>query len=136
MNMNPMNMSNLLVSLGAQFPLLAVCFLGLILALVQMQRLPRVAMLVCAGLALLLLVAVMQPIIQPLIQNLALRSLNRRPGSMSFSLVFASVAFSFNMLRALAIGLIAYAAFVDRPLQAFMNPSPTGKTWPNTVGPG
>ena len=136
--MTTMNISTMMGALGAQFPMLVVCFLGLILALAQLQRLPRVAALVSVGLGLLLLLAVVQPMLQPLIQNLAVQSFNRGRNPMNYFLLSSAIAFAFNIFRAIAIALIAYAAFVDRPLQAFLNPSLTGpvvRGWPTTGGP-
>ena len=51
------NAMTTLTYLGAQFPTIAVCFLGVILALVQSQRQPRVAIMVAAALGFLLVVS-------------------------------------------------------------------------------
>jgi hypothetical protein len=119
-----MNMTSVLTSLGVQFPLIVVCFLGLILALTQINRVPRAASFVIAGLGLYLVVGILQTFTQPLLQNMFLQSVNPRRGPMNFSLVFAAASFSFNLVRGIAIALVAYAAFVDRPLLAFMIPPP------------
>jgi hypothetical protein len=120
------NLSFVLSSLATQFPTIVVCFLGLILVLAQMQRMPRVAMFVAAGLALMLLAAIVQPVVQALLQVATVSRFNRGRGPTNISLVFMAVALLFSMLRAFALALIAYAAFVDRPLHSFLN-HPLGK---------
>jgi uncharacterized membrane protein YccC len=123
-----MNMTALLTSLGIQFPLIVVCFLGLILALTQINRLPRAAAFVVAGLGLYLLIGLSQSFAQPFVQSLLMQTTNRGRGPLNFSLVSASIAFSFNIFRAVAIALVAYAAFVDRPMRAFLIPATAGRT--------
>ena len=104
-----------LTSLGLQFPTIVVCVLGLTLAFTLLHKHPRAAPLVCVGLGLLLLASLMQPFIQSLIQNLAMRSIGRGTSVMNMTLATSGVAFGFNVLRAIAIAILAYAAFVDRP---------------------
>src|SRR5262245_16703382 len=136
MNMTSVAVSSILTSLGVQFPLIAVCFLGLVLTLSQMERLPRVSLLVGTGLGLLLLVAVVQPLLQPFISNLVVRDMGRGMNPQMRTLLFYGIAFLFNVIRAIAIGLVAYAAFVGRPLQAYYDPSLAGRAWSPAGGPG
>ena len=130
------NAMTTLTYLGAQFPTIAVCFLGVILALVQSQRQPRVAIMVAAALGFLLVVSVAQPLLQPAINNTILRQM--RSGGMnlqSSSLFFGGVGFFFNLPRAIALGVLAYAAFVDRPVQAFYGHVPAPKGYPLSQAP-
>jgi hypothetical protein len=130
-----MNFSFVLTSLATQLPTIVVCFLGLILVLAQMQRMPRVAMFVAAGLALMLVAAVVQPVVQTLLQAAAVSQFSRRRAPTNVSVIFMAVALLFSMLRALALALIAYGAFVDRPLHSFVN-HPLDKAWPPTPPSG
>src|SRR5687767_14793655 len=106
------NFLPVLSSVAMQFATIAVCVVGLILALVQLQRMPRVAALVAAGLGLMLLAAILQPLVQLLLPAMTVSPLNRRRGSMNLSLVYMASALLFNILRAVALGLLAWAAFV------------------------
>jgi hypothetical protein len=115
-------MTMLLRSLGVQFPLIVVCFLGLILALTQINRVPRVAALVVAGLGLYLVAGMLQTFTQPLLQSMLMQNANRGNGPMNFQLISGVVGFSYNIVRGIALALVAYAAFVDRPPLAFMIP--------------
>jgi hypothetical protein len=123
--------TTILTNLGVQFPTIAVCFLGLVLALMQMQRQPRVASMVAAALGFLLFVSLVQSLLQPVINNIILREMGRVGMNVqSHSLMFSGVAFGFNVLRAIAFGVLAYAAFVDRPRYGFAaaaNPHEIGK---------
>src|SRR5438477_375859 len=134
--MTSMNMTMLLHSLVIQCPLIVVCFLGLMIALTQINRLPRPAALVVAGLGMYLLVGLSQSFVQPLIQSVVLQNVNRGRRPLNFSLVSASIAFSFNIFRAIAIALVAYAACAARSLQALLHHSPCGKGWPAPGGQG
>src|SRR5262245_12586837 len=112
--------TTILTNLGVQFPTIAVCFLGLVLALMQIQRQPRVAVMVAAALGFLLFVSLVQSLLQPVINNVIIREMGR--GGMNIqsrTLMFSGVSFGFNLLRAIALGVLAYAAFVDRPRYGF-----------------
>jgi hypothetical protein len=122
-----------LTNLGAQFPTIAVCFLGVILALVHSQRQPRVAAMVAAALGFLLVVSFAQPLLQPAISNMIFRQMRGGMNFQSPSLFLAGVGFFFNFLRAIALGVLAYAAFVDRPVPAFYGSVPPPKGYP--LGP-
>src|SRR5438309_8884700 len=102
--MTNINVSSLMGALGAQFPLIAVCVLGLVFTLVQMNRMPRIAALVSAGLGLLLFIALAQPFVQPMVQNLVMRSVNRGPTPYNFLLLYSAISFVFNLVRSVAIG--------------------------------
>jgi hypothetical protein len=127
------NVTSILIGLGVQFPLITVCFLGLVLTLMQMQRLPRVSLLVAAGLGLLLVAAVVQPLVQPLLYNFILRDLGRNMNPQTRGLMLSGISLAFNLPRAIATGLLAYAAFVERPLQALLSPVPVPKAWPGVA---
>jgi len=105
--------TTLLTSLVYQFPTIVVCVLGLTLAFTLLHKHPRAAPLVCIGLGLLLLASLTQPFVYPLIQHMAMQSF--RPGAAGFAIATSGFAFAFNVLRAIAIAILAYAAFVDRP---------------------
>jgi hypothetical protein len=121
------NPSVLMFSLASQLPMLVVCVLGLVLALMQVRRTPRIALLVVAGLALLLLATLIQPVVQPVVQNLAVQRaavMRGRFGSppSSYWMLSAAMSALFSAARAVGIALIAYAAFLDRPLWALAAP--------------
>jgi hypothetical protein len=121
-----MSITNIVSGLGIQFPLIVVCILGLVAALGQSQRTPRVAMLVVGGVGLLLLTSLFQPIAQAIVQYVLMQTANgpfnapRRPPN--YMLVYSSLSFVFSIVRAAGVGMLIYSAFVDRPLQAFGAP--------------
>jgi hypothetical protein len=117
-----MSLTNIVTSMGVQFPLIVVCILGLIAALGQSQRTPRVAMLVVAGVGLFLLATLFHPVAQTVVSYLLMQTANgpfnpRRP--QNYMPAYSGLSFVFSLVRAAGVGLLIYAAFVDRPLQAF-----------------
>ncbi len=130
----PINYSVVLTSLGIQFPTIVVCIVGLVFAIVLMQRLPRAAALVAAGLGLILLVSILQPLVQILMNSLFMSSFRQQRGMLNYWMVTVAPAVLFNIVRAAAVGLLAWAAFVDRPRQSYMTSS-TGKPWPPAPSP-
>jgi hypothetical protein len=73
-------------------------------------------MFVLTGLGLYLLLGVVQVFMQTPIHQALNRLLKPSPGMLSLWLNYAMVGFAFNVVRAVSLGLLVYAAFVDRPL--------------------
>ena len=90
-------------------PLVVVYVLGLAMALMQLQRLPRVAAAAGGGFGGLLVILMLHPVVDQLIYA-ALRS-----DGQSISVLLTLSNLIFNVLSAVATGAIAYAIFVDRP---------------------
>lgn len=90
-------------------PLAVVYVLGVVMALLQMQRLPRVAAAAGGGFGALLLILMVQPLLSTLIYA-AFRS-----DGQTISVLHTLSDFVFNLLKAIAIGAIGYAVFADRP---------------------
>ena len=90
-------------------PLAVVYVLGLVMALMQMQRLPRVAAAAGGGFGALLLILMVQPLVSTLIYA-AFRS-----DGQTISVLHTLSDFVFNLFKAMAIGAIGYAIFADRP---------------------
>lgn len=90
-------------------PLAVVYILGLAMASMQFQRLPRVAAAAAGGFGGLLLILFLQPAVNSLIIA-ALRSDGR-----SISILLTLTGLVFSVLSALAMGAIAFSIFADRP---------------------
>jgi hypothetical protein len=90
-------------------PLVVVYVLGLAFALMQMQRLPRVAAAAGGGFGALLLLLM----VRPMFTSVIFRALRRDPDSLS--VLMTLTGFVFTLLTAVAMGAVAFAIFVDRP---------------------
>lgn len=103
-------------------PLVVVYVLGLAMALMQLQRLPRVAAAAGGGFGGLLVILMLRPVVDQMIYA-ALRS-----DGQSISVLLTLTGLIFNVLSAIAMGAIAYAIFVDRAevQLAFPGPKPPG----------
>ena len=90
-------------------PLAVVYVLGLVMALMQLQRLPRVAAAAGGGFGGLLLILVLRPAVDQLIYAVL------RSDGQSISVMLTLTGLLFNLLSAVATGAIAFAVFADRP---------------------
>lgn len=106
----------MLTSLAAQFPILIVCSAGLVWALLRLDKQPRAALLVLGGLGLYIVIGIGQTFLQGLLQNALSQVFGRDPMMGRMPLHYAMTAFAFNVIRAISLGLLALAAFVDRPM--------------------
>lgn len=106
----------MLGSLAAQFPILIVCSAGLVWALLRLDKQPRAALLVLGGLGLYIVIGIGQTFLQGLLQNALSQVFGRDPMMGRMPLHYAVTAFGFNVIRAISLGLLALAAFVDRPV--------------------
>lgn len=101
----------MLGSLAAQFPILIVCSAGLVWALLRLDKQPRAALLVLGGLGLYVVIGIGQTSWQGQLQRTLLQIFGQDP-----RLHYAVTAFAFNVIRAISLGLLVLAAFVDRPV--------------------
>ena len=115
-----MNVMDIVRNLGVQLPLAVVYLLGLVLAISQMQRLPRVAAPAGGGFGLLLVLMLVRPIVTSLI----FRVLQNDPQTISIAMTV--LGFFFNLLEAGCMGAIAYAIFADRPEAQLKMPGQAG----------
>ena len=89
-------------------PLAVVYVLGLAMALMQIQRLPRVAAAAGGGFGGLLILLILRPVVDQLIFAML------RSDGQSISLLLTVTGLVFNVLSAIAMGAIAFAIFADR----------------------
>ena len=115
MSSTSIQVQSVLLPLASQLPWILVCFIGLILALTQVQRLPRVALIVSFAFGFMLVLSVVQPFIHVAIMNVLTKAIQPGQRAMNYSLMSAGVAFCFSILRTVSLALLGYAAFVDRP---------------------
>jgi len=90
-------------------PLVVVYVLGLAMALMQIQRLPRVAAAAGGGFGGLLILLILKPVVDQLIFAML------RSDGQSISVLLTVTGLIFNVLSAIAMGAIAFAIFADRP---------------------
>ena len=90
-------------------PLAIVYVFGLVLALLQMQRLPRMATAAGGGFGLLLLLMFVEPLFSTLVYGIF------RSDGQAISVTMTITGFFFSVLKAVGSGAIVYAIFVDRP---------------------
>ena len=115
-------------------PLVVVYVLGLAMALMQIQRLPRVAAAAGGGFGGLLILLILKPVVDQLIFAM-LRSDSvggLRSDGQSISVLLTVTGLLFNVLSAIAMGAIGFAIFADRPEVQLPFPSsrPPGPTFP------
>jgi hypothetical protein len=115
MSSTSMQIQSILLPLASQLPWILVCLIGMILALAQIQPLPRVALITSLAFGLLLFLSVVQPIIHVVLMNGLMKVMQSGQRPMNYSLVSAGIAFGFSILRAIPLALLGYTAFVDRP---------------------
>jgi hypothetical protein len=107
-------------------PLVIVYVFGLVLALLQMQRLPRMATAAGGGFALLLLLMLVRPLFDSLVYGIF------GSDGQAISVTMTIVSFFFSVLEAVASGAIVYAIFVERPevqLPIGGPPRPSQQPW-------
>jgi hypothetical protein len=90
-------------------PALLVYAGGLIAALIFWSRMPRASLLTAIGTGLLIFIALLQPAVQQWI----IRSAGSNLSSVAQTLQGINIILT--LFRAVGMGLIVYAVFVDRP---------------------
>lgn len=111
-----MDMQWILVPLVVQFPILIACSAGIVWALLRIDQQTRPALLVVAGLDLYVVLGIAQVFAQGPLQQVMSRMFAQDGAMIGPQYSFAIVGFAFNAVRAISLGLLVLAAFVDRPV--------------------
>jgi cytosine/uracil/thiamine/allantoin permease len=106
-----MSATSIIRDWAVQSPAVIVYLLGIVLALIQIQRWPRVSMAAVGGLMVLVLMVLVRPIVSYLI----IRGMSNSVSGSQISMAFAISGFFFNVIEAAAMGAIIYAIFAERP---------------------
>jgi len=106
-----MSATSIIRDWAVQSPVVIVYLLGIVLALIQIQRWPRVSMAAVGGLMVLVLMVLVRPIVSYLIN----RGMSNSVSGSQISMAFAISGFFFNVIEAAAMGAIIYAIFAERP---------------------
>jgi hypothetical protein len=117
-----MNPEQILVTISSQLPALVVCGAGIVLAFLKLHQQPKAALFVLAGLGLYVLLGISQTLLQAPLHKMLVQ--NYGQDAQTRVLYLGIVGFAFSVARAISMGLLAYAAFVDRPIVAMMVPVP------------
>lgn len=102
-------MGQLLGNLLSNAPIVLVCFAGLILAIVQWNRMPTAALCLGLGSGGLAALSVIRPIVYSVLGGM---TANMEAGQIS--VMYGVVGFLFNLLDAAMIGALIAAALSDR----------------------
>ncbi len=111
-----------LAALVSQIPTTIVCVGGIVWVLLRLEQQRRAALFLLAGLSLYLLLGISQLFLQGPLQLLLSSLVLHGDPMVRMRLNSAVIGFGFGMLRAVSLGLMAYAAFVDRPIVAVLAP--------------
>jgi hypothetical protein len=106
MSSTSLQLQSILLSLASQLPLLLVYIIGAILALTQLQRLPRVAPLVTVAFGFLLVLSLAQPFVHSLAMNAIIRTIESVPRGQNYNFISAGLALAFSLLRAIPVALL------------------------------
>jgi len=96
-----------ILQIASQLPVALILLVGLVLALMNLSRLPKPAMAAGAGVGVLLLMVVVRPVIGTIV--------SRSVGYQHVVVILNVMHFFFNLIEAAALGALIYAVFADRP---------------------
>ncbi len=117
-----MSATSIIRDWAVQSPVAIVYLLGIVLALMQIQRWPRASIAAAGGLMMLVFTVLVRPIVSYLI----IRGMSNSGSGSQISMAFAISGFLFNIIEAVAMGAIIYAVFADRQQVASGTPLRTG----------
>lgn len=118
-----MDLQWIVATMVGQFPIVIVCAAGIVWALLRLDRQPRAALFVLAGLGIYVVLGIAQIFLQGPLNSMLSQVFGQNAGMGNMRMSFAVTGFAFNVARAVSLGLLAFAAFVDRPGVA-MSPPP------------
>jgi hypothetical protein len=99
------------ISLARSLPFVAVCGVGLMLAIVRWQRHPRVSLLATCGFAILGAVSLVSSFFYALVPSLLSEGLGGESDVGTAMAVYSVIA---TLINAVAWSLVVWALFVDR----------------------